>query len=83
MDWNLKGKSRTPHKDDETASDIGIKHIVLQKEPGDGKNDFTNHQGNNDHTNPGDVPRMIFDKINGRYASQSGIDNNLDEPDEN
>ena len=83
MDWNLKGKGRTPHKDDKAASDYGVKQVVLQEEPGDSNNDFTNHQRKNDHRNPGDVPFMIIDKFIGRYASQSGVDNNLNEPDEN
>ena len=83
MDWNLKGKGRTPHKDDKAASDYGVKQVVLQEEPGDSNKDFTNHQGKNDHRNPGDVPFMIIDKFIGRYASQSGVDNNLNEPDEN
>ena len=83
MDWNLKGKGRTPHKDDKAASDYGVKQVVLQKEPGDSNNDFTNHQGKNDHRNPGDVPVMIIDKVIGRYASQSGVDKNFNEPDEN
>lgn len=83
MDWNLKGKGRTPHKDDKAASDYGVKQVVLQEEPGDSNNDFTNHQRKNDHRNPGDVPFMIIDKVIGRYASQSGVNNNLNEPDEN
>ena len=83
MDWNLKGKGRTPNKDDEAASDCGVKQVILQEEPSDGYNDFTNHQGKNDHGNSGDVPCVIINKVIGRYASQSGLDNNLNEPDEN
>lgn len=83
MDWNLKGKGRPPYKDDKAASDYGVKQFTLQEEPGDGNNDFSNHQGKNDHRNLGDVPRVIVDKIFGRYASQSWVDNNLNEPDEN
>ena len=83
MNWNLKGKSRAPHKDDEAASDDGVKQVVLQEEPSDGNNDFTNHQGNNGHRNPGDVPCVIIDKIIGRNASHSGVNNNLNEPDKN
>ena len=33
MDWNLKGKGRTPHKDDKAASDYGVKQVILQEEP--------------------------------------------------
>ena len=81
MDWNLKGKGRTPHKDDEAARDYGVKQVVLQEEPSDGNYDFTNHQGKNDHRNPGDVPCVIIDKVIRSYASQAGVDNNLNEPD--
>jgi len=83
MDGNLKGECRTPNKDDKAASDDGVKQIILQEEPGNGNNDFTNHQGKNDHRHPGDVPRVVIDKVIGRYARQSGVDNNLNEPDEN
>ena len=82
MDGNLKSECRTPHKDDKAASDDGVKQIILQEEPGNGNNDFTNHQRKHDHRNPGNVPRVIIDKVRGRYASQSGVDDNLNEPDE-
>jgi len=82
MDWNLKGKCRTPHKYDEADCDNGVKQVVLQKEASDGNNDFTNHQWKNDHCNPCDVPCVIINKVIGRYAGQSGVDNNLNEPDE-
>ncbi|MGD8701150.1 MAG: hypothetical protein PVH26_01850 [Desulfosarcina sp.] len=74
MDWNLKGKGRTPHKNDQATSDYGVKQNFLQEKPGNGNNDFTNHQGKNDNRNPGNVPRVIIDKVNGGYASQSGVD---------
>ena len=83
MDWNLKDKGRTPHNDDEAASDYGVKQVVLQEEPSDGNNDFTNHQRKNDQRNPGYVTCVTIDKVIGRYASHAGVDNNLNEPDEN
>ena len=82
MDWNLKGKGRTPHQDDESDSNCGVKQIVLQEKQNDGNNDFTNHQGKNDHRNPSDVPCVIINKVIGRYANQSGIDDHLNKPDE-
>ena len=83
MDWNLKGKCRTPHKYDETDCNNGVKQVVLQEEASDGNNDFKNHQWKNNHRNPGDVPGVIINKVIGGYASQSGVYNHLNEPDEN
>jgi len=83
MDWNLKGKCRTPHKYDEADCHTGVKQVVLQKEVGDRNKEFTNHQWKNDHCNPSDVPYVIIYKVIGGYASQTGVYNHLNEPDEN
>ena len=82
MDWHLKGKGRTPHKYDQADRDYGVKQVILQEKKSDGNNDFTNHQWKNDHRNPSDVPCVIINKVTGRYASQTRVDNNLNEPDE-
>ncbi len=58
MDRNAKGKGGAPHRDNKSASDHGVKQSGLREEPGDGNNDFKNHEGKNDHCYFSHVPRI-------------------------